>query len=578
MSEHLTIWEKLQQFSDLVKHVPPHVLEQVAQVAYERTFEQGEALFHQGEMPNTVYFLLNGAVALEKHEKENAEPVVVTVLRPPELVGDHSAYYQHPYPYDAIALEPTVAIAIPAIDFINMVEAAPKARGALGYRTESPVSRAKRLLPDLRDDEKILFVQRRHWILLLRRLLLGPLSGILLATLLVVIGIVALPSLPVRWLLGGWFVLMLILIPWLAWVVADWLNDYFIVTNQRAIHIEKVILYKEERREAPFEKVQDVQLEQATIINTILDYGNVRIATASNSAPIVFDYVPHPAVVQRLLTEHRDRFATKVRQRAEEEKRRRLRRALGLEPPAETAPQSAAPAEGAKPSPSEQKRRFFPLHYLGRWLAMTTYREDGTILWRKHWIALIWDDQAWKPALFILLSILGMITMLLFLPDLSRLPRWMEWGLWGAYFVFLLFGWAWLLWTIEDWRNDVYILTNDSIVDEEREPLGFDVHTRRAPLTTIQDISYQIPNMLYTLLDVGHVVIETASQEGKLTFDFVHHPREVSFHIYQRIRDLEEEERVRQQARLDESILEILKLYNEEVVEKRLPPSTSQAS
>ena len=154
----------------------------------------------------------------------------------------------------------------------------------------------------------------------------------------------------------------------------------------------------------------------------------------------------------------------------------------------------------------------------------------------------------------------------------------MEWGLWGAYFVFLLFGWAWLLWTIEDWRNDVYILTNDSIVDEEREPLGFDVHTRRAPLTTIQDISYQIPNMLYTLLDVGHVVIETASQEGKLTFDFVHHPREVSFHIYQRIRDLEEEERVRQQARLDESILEILKLYNEEVVEKRLPPSTSQAS
>jgi len=87
----------------------------------------------------------------------------------------------------------------------------------------------------------------------------------------------------------------------------------------------------------------------------------------------------------------------------------------------------------------------------------------------------------------------------------------------------------------------VYILTKDSIVDEEREPLGFDVRT-------------------------------------KLTFDFVHHPREVAFHIYQRLRDLEEEERVRQQARLDESILEILKLYNEEVIEKRLPPSASQAT
>jgi len=411
MSEHLTIWEKLQQFSDLVKHVPPHVLEQVAQVAHERTFEQGEALFHQGDTPNTVYLLLNGAVALEKHEKENAEPVVVAVLRPPEMVGDHSAYYQHPYPYDAIALEPTTVIAIPATEFIEMVEAAPALRSVFGYRTESPVSRAKRLLPDLREGEQILFVQRRHWILLLRRLLLGPLSGILLATMLMVIGIVALPSLPVRWLLGGWFVLMLILVPWLAWVVADWLNDYFIVTNQRAIHIEKVILYKEERREAPFEKVQDVQLEQATIINTLLDYGNVWIATASNSAPIIFDYVPHPAVVQRLLTEHRDRFVSKVRRRVEEEKRRRLRRALGLEPAAETAPQPAVPVESVQPAQPEGKRRFRLLPHLKKWMAMTTYHEDGTIIWRKHWIALIWGDQAWKPVTFIVLTIAGMIVI-----------------------------------------------------------------------------------------------------------------------------------------------------------------------
>lgn len=577
MSEHLTIWEKLQQFPHLVEHVPPDVLERVAQEARECTFAQGDALFRQGDMPNTVYLLLSGAVALESYEKESPEPVVKATLRPPELVGDHSVYYQHPYPYDAIALEPTTAIAIPAAEFIKMVEAAPGLRQVFGYRTESPVSRAKRLLPDLRDDEEILFVQRRHWILLLRRLLLGPLTGIFLATLLVAIAILY-GVLPATWLIVGWFVLMLVLVPWLAWVVADWLNDYFIVTNQRAIHIEKVILYKEERREAPFEKVQDVQLEQANIINTILDYGNVRIATASNSAPIVFDYVPHPAVVQRLLTEHRDRFVSKVRRRVEEEKRRRLRRALGLEPPPETAPQSSSPAGTPKEAPAEPKRRFLPLARLGRWLAMTTYHEDGTIVWRKHWIALFWKDQAWKPFMFIILTFVGMLTMFWFLPELSRMPRWLELGLWGLYFVFILFGWGWLLWTIEDWRNDVYILTKDALVDEEREPLGFDVHTRRAPLTTIQDISYRIPNMLYTLLDVGHVVIETASQEGKLTFDFVHHPREVTFHIYQRIRDLEEEERVRQQARLDESILEILKIYNEEVIEKRLPPSASQAS
>ena len=578
MSEHLNVWEKIQQISYLVENVPPEVLERVSEVAKAHTFAQGEALFRQGEMPTTVYILLSGAVALERYEQDKPEPSVEAILRPFEMVGDHSCYYQHPYPYDAIALEPTEVIAIPAAAFIEMIEASPQLRQRLGYRSTSPVSRAKELLPDLREDEEILFVQRRHWILLLRRLLLGPLTGMLLATILFTVAILFVDSQTISrvWFLVGWGALMMVLTPWLAWIVLDWLNDYFIVTNQRAIHIEQIFLYKEERREAPFEKVQDVQLEQATIIHTLLDYGNVRIATASNSPPILFDYVPHPAVVQRLLTEHRDRFAQRVRKRAEEEKRRLLRRALGLEPPPEQAkPSEAPPPQAGEP---EKKRRFTPLHALGRRLAVTTIHDDGTIVWRKHWIALIGRDQAWKPLMFLLLTVVGMMLLLWAVPELSRFSRRLEWLIFVLYGVFMVFGFGWLLWTIEDWRNDVYILTKDAIVDEEREPLGFDVRTRRAPLTTIQDISYNIPNMLYTFFDVGHVTIETASQEGKLTFDFVHHPREVAFHIYQRLRDLEEEERVRQQARLDQSILEILKLYNEEVVEKRLPPSTSQAS
>jgi membrane protein YdbS with pleckstrin-like domain len=119
-----------------------------------------------------------------------------------------------------------------------------------------------------------------------------------------------------------------------------------------------------------------------------------------------------------------------------------------------------------------------------------------------------------------------------------------------------------LIWyRYEDWRNDIYQLTDERIIDVERLPLGLREERREASLSMIQDIGYEIPGPIANLLDYGNVVIETASREAVFTFSWVHHPRRVQEEVFARMDAYRERQKQGQRERRADELLDWFGTY-----------------
>lgn len=103
---------------------------------------------------------------------------------------------------------------------------------------------------------------------------------------------------------------------WILWRIIDWRNDFYVITDDRVIDIEKVPFSYEHRREAGLDKIQDVRYLQPSFIAKTLDFGDVRLETAGEVGAFTFDFVPHPGQIQIEIFERLERF-----RRREEEKR-----------------------------------------------------------------------------------------------------------------------------------------------------------------------------------------------------------------------------------------------------------------
>jgi len=104
----------------------------------------------------------------------------------------------------------------------------------------------------------------------------------------------------------------------ITWLVIDWRNDLYVITDDRAIDIEKVPFIREERREAGLDKIQDVRYLQEGFIATRLDFGNVRLETAGEIGEFTFDSVPHPREVQIEIFNRLEQFHQEAGQRLKE--------------------------------------------------------------------------------------------------------------------------------------------------------------------------------------------------------------------------------------------------------------------
>jgi uncharacterized membrane protein YdbT with pleckstrin-like domain len=140
------------------------------------------------------------------------------------------------------------------------------------------------------------------------------------------------------------------------------------------------------------------------------------------------------------------------------------------------------------------------------------------ITWRKHWWILF--KAVVVPALF---AVVVLVLLILVPIPLARLLMAM------LFLASLLF----LAWQIVDWYNDVYIITDDRIVDIEKVPL-ISEDRREARLVMIQDVNYRQPDFLARTLGYGDIIIETAAKTGAFTFSNVPNPQQVQMEIFAR--------------------------------------------
>ena len=86
---------------------------------------------------------------------------------------------------------------------------------------------------------------------------------------------------------------------WLTWQYEDWRNDLYILTPTQVIDIERTpFLFRESRRQAGLENIQDIRYEIPGFWATMLNMGNVVIQTAGQGQ-FTFDAVYDPSAVQR---------------------------------------------------------------------------------------------------------------------------------------------------------------------------------------------------------------------------------------------------------------------------------------
>lgn len=161
---------------------------------------------------------------------------------------------------------------------------------------EKEKEKPKKYFNDQFDDEEVLFVFRKHPIVMRRGLVLaclGPLIGVLPAAIRPELGFTA--------FFGGLFLgfvlgFLLIFPSWIAWYYS-----IFIITDQRFIQITQKGLFQRSVVDLGLSKIQSTNYEIRGLQATFLGFGTIVIQTYMGD--MVIHEVHHPAKVIRTLSE-----------------------------------------------------------------------------------------------------------------------------------------------------------------------------------------------------------------------------------------------------------------------------------
>ncbi len=515
-----------------------------------------QTITRQGDTDATLWLVVDGLVALE-HTDADGSSHTTRLLGYGEEIGLHGVFGGLPRSTTAITVDPATLLYAEADALWAVLRADPVALGRLALpeavreRMELPAS------GDAVAGEVTVAKCRRHWVFLARGLVL-PVAALLLAG-------------PIMFLVApalGSTVAVLVLVALglglpvlgLVWALLDWRMDYLMVTNRRIIHLDKMPLVSEQRREVPLGRVQDIRVATPNLLARTLGYGVLSIQTAGTRGNLTFMPVAAPEAIREVIMAQVEEAQAHSRHERQAQIAQRLRATLGLVG-AETLPPQPLP--GLDPEPVDQTRPgplAFVIVGLGHWLPQMR-REDGAVVtWRMHWWVLLRNTALWWLGILALLAVGAASAIgLLPIPWWAGLPFWLVVG-------------AGLWWTYENWRNDFYQLTDNHVVDVSQLPLGFFRERRQAGLGQIQDIRYEVPNPLAMLLNYGNVVIETAAESGNFTFDYVHDPAGVQREIFARIDRFRSRAEEQAEARLSDEFARWLQQYPE--LTGAAPPDT----
>ena len=476
-------------------------------------------VFKQDNKADSFYLIYGESVRIVRRQKKR-EIQLARLVRE-DYFGEIALVEKRRRSATVVALVDTLLLVLSRQDFEKLYKQKPDLKLNLEVAIRSRQLARSLLFKWLRPDEVVYFLARKHPVILYQNL------GLPILALLVPSG-----------LFYGWFALaplfivglaawvsLIAVIGWIMWLIVDWGNDYYIVTNQRVVWLEKVVGIYDSRQESPLSTIVSVGIE-ANPLGRVLDYGDVIVRTFVGKIP--FSHVNHPHQAARMIEEYWQRTREAAVGLEKEAMKDAIRKRLGIPIP----PKPKKDAASSPPPPSKTSNL---LRMLGANTLKLRYESGDTVTYRKHWVVLIME--AWMPVLGIL------AVLVLFFQRLYQLVRNPDkafisfnggvqmdgWA--GALLILLFVLFLWFVYRVLDWSNDQFQVTPEQIIDLDKKPFGTETRNA-AQLENILGTEYRRIGILGNIFNYGTVYITVGGT--KLAFEDVMDPAAVQSDINRR--------------------------------------------
>ncbi len=159
----------------------------------------------------------------------------------------------------------------------------------------------KKLFPGQKEGEELIMIYRKHWFGILKPVIVFVILFVLSVLILIYCN-------KITFLLISGLGILLVAIFYFLYHYLLWWQDIYILTDQRVIDIDQRSLFHRVVSEAELKNIQDTNYEVEGMWQTMLNFGRVKILTASSGQSIVFEDVFDPHRVQQTIIQIKDKL------------------------------------------------------------------------------------------------------------------------------------------------------------------------------------------------------------------------------------------------------------------------------
>lgn len=512
---------------------------------------KGKLLYEQGANDTRLFLIHNGQVLRRQTDPQHLRDPISQILREGALLNE-VAFLTNALCDESIeAFDAVHFWYIERGDFRQLLDAHPQIEGKLALPPSAiKVRRESGKYEWLNEGERILLDLRKHWWVFAQSMWL---PALLLVALVFVY--VFLPTLFVMALAG----VLLFSLAWTLWFLYDWRNDYYVVTDQRIIHRERVLLIQDDQNQLELNRIDNTRIDRRGFIPVILDFGDLHVQATGVLAEVSFANVPHPDAVNKVIQEQRQYAMAGANAASRSALREKLMVEMG-ELPRPTAEQKKFDTR----TPLQRRREDFTKsakNLRNSLLPRMRLTDGANVIYRHHWLQLL---RTIGGALFAFVVMLA-ITLFAFYSYVTKQFVEVNLALCLPAGVLALATLLYLIYKYEDWRNDYFVLMDDRIVDIDRSPFGFQGTQRReATYDKVTNVDAKTKGFIDLIFDVGDVVIKTGS-DNELVFERVGHPRFIQQDIRERQARFDEKRKKRDAENRTREIVDLIGMYNEQL-------------
>ena len=148
--------------------------------------------------------------------------------------------------------------------------------------------------------EHIILVLRRHPLTLFKPLLI-TLFMLFMPAFISSVGMFS--FLPASYQMAALVLWYLVTFGFVLEIFLTWFFSVYIITDERIIDVDFISLIYKDISSAKTDKIEDVTTVTGGALQSVFDYGTIKIQTAGAKTEIEFESIPHPSRVTKLLNE-----------------------------------------------------------------------------------------------------------------------------------------------------------------------------------------------------------------------------------------------------------------------------------